>query len=110
MIKWLRAESSYDYYLDNSAGVGCLNIVETVHLLHNRSQKRWDYLLKVKIGDYLCYKAVYLKIYGKRCNMKTLPITAWFCPSLPGMVPNNIMVLPGLILRGYIGYTVCLFS
>jgi hypothetical protein len=58
--------SSYDYYLDNSAGVGMFKYSRDGTLVTQQVTEKMGYLLKVKIGDYLCYKAVYLKIYGKR--------------------------------------------
>jgi GLPGLI family protein len=95
--------SSYDYYLDNSSGVGMFKYSRDGTLVTQLvKEKEWDISTESKkIGDYLCYKAVYIKKYmGRDGNMKTLPITAWFAPSLPYRYgPKQYYGLPGLILE-----------
>ncbi|WP_255546016.1 GLPGLI family protein [Flavobacterium sp. CG_9.1] len=95
--------SSYDYYLDSSAGVGMFKYSRDGTLITQQvKEKEWDISTESKkIGDYLCYKAVYIKKYmGRDGNMKTLPITAWFVPSLPYRYgPKQYYGLPGLILE-----------
>ena len=62
----------------------------------------WDITTESKmIGDYLCYKAIYLDKFINRLGKNTsVPITAWFAPSLPyGFGPKYFNGLPGLILE-----------
>ena len=95
--------SSYDYYLDNSIGIGMFKYSRDGSLVTQHvKEKEWDISTESKkIGGYLCYKAVYIKKYiGRDGNMKTLPVTAWFAPSLPyNYGPKQYYGLPGLILE-----------
>jgi GLPGLI family protein len=62
----------------------------------------WNITTESKmIGDYLCYKAIYLNKFINRLGKNTsVPITAWFAPSLPyGFGPKYFNGLPGLILE-----------
>lgn len=106
--------SSYDYYLDNSAGIGMFKYSTDGTLVTQLvKEKEWDISTESKkIGDYLCYKAVYIKKYmGRNGKMKTLPITAWFAPSLPYRYgPKQYYGLPGLILELHELYGVFLAS
>ena len=95
--------SSYDYYLDNVLKVGLFKYSRDGTLVtQHAKEKEWDISMESKkIGGYLCYKAVYIKKYiGRDGNLKTLPITAWFAPSLPYRYgPKQYYGLPGLILE-----------
>ncbi len=57
--------------------------------------------MRVKIDNYLCYKATYTESYTARDGKtKERVITAWFCPELPySFGPLEFNGLPGLILE-----------
>lgn len=95
--------STYDYYLDNILKLGMFRYVNNGMLVkQNIKNKEWNITTESKkIGDYLCYKAIYLKSYmnWKGDNI-TVPVTAWFAPSLPYRYgPKEYFGLPGLILE-----------
>lgn len=104
--------STYDYYLDNDLKLGMFRYTSNGMLVkQNVKDKEWDISTESKkIGDYLCYKAVYLKSYmnWKGKNI-TVPVTAWFAPSLPYRYgPKGYYGLPGLILELHESYGVFL--
>jgi GLPGLI family protein len=62
----------------------------------------WEITKESKLIDgYLCYKAIYNDKFINRRGVKTsVPIIAWFAPSLPyGYGPKYFNGLPGLILE-----------
>jgi GLPGLI family protein len=62
----------------------------------------WEITTENKIIDgYLCYKAIYLMKFMNRRGIDTsIPIVAWFAPSLPyAYGPKYFNGLPGLILE-----------
>ena len=98
-----RYSSSYDYYLDNKLKIGVFRYGTDGKLVSQIVRdKEWDISTESKkIGDYLCYKAVYHRSY---VNWKgkdiTVPVIAWFAPSLPYRYgPKQYYGLPGLILE-----------
>ncbi|WP_188048934.1 GLPGLI family protein [Flavobacterium sp. GP15] len=67
---------------------------------HDKLQ--WEISSESKIIDnYLCYKATYFMKFINRLGVNTsIPITAWFAPSLPyAYGPKYFNGLPGLILE-----------
>ena len=104
--------STYDYYLDNSLKLGMFRYTSNGMLVkQNIKDKEWEISKETKkIGNYLCYKAVYLKSYmnSKGKNI-TIPVTAWFAPELPYRYgPKEYHSLPGLILELHESYGVFL--
>ncbi|HJY12372.1 MAG TPA: GLPGLI family protein, partial [Flavobacterium sp.] len=104
--------STYNYYLDNILKLGMFYYINNGMLVkQNVKDKDWSISTESKkIGDYLCYKAVYLKSYmnSKGKNI-TIPITAWFAPELPYRYgPKEYYGLPGLILELHERYSVFL--
>ncbi|MEO8237689.1 MAG: GLPGLI family protein [Flavobacterium sp.] len=104
--------STYDYYLDNSLKLGMFRYASNGMLVkQNIKDKVWEISKESKkIGNYLCYKAVYLKSYmnWKGKNI-TIPVTAWFAPELPYRYgPKEYHSLPGLILELHESYGVFL--
>jgi GLPGLI family protein len=104
--------STYDYYLDNDLKIGIFEYrINGMLVKQNVKDKEWNISTESKkIGDYLCYKAVYLKSYmnWKGENI-TVPVTAWFAPALPYRYgPKEYYGLPGLILELHESYGVFL--
>ena len=65
-------------------------------------KREWEVTTESKkIGDYLCYKAIYLWQFINRKNEQvSIPVIAWFAPSLPySYGPKGFGDLPGLILE-----------
>lgn len=104
--------SSYNYYLDDELKLGMFQYSNNGMLVkQNVKAKEWDISTESKkIGDYLCYKAIYLKSYmnWKGKNITKLVI-AWFAPGLPYRYgPKEYYGLPGLILELHESYGVFL--
>lgn len=98
-----RYSSSYEYYLDNKLKTGMFRY-NTRGMLVKQGVKDKDWVISTEskiIGDYLCYKAVYYRSYLNAKGIdKTVPVIAWFAPSLPYRYgPKQYCGLPGLILE-----------
>jgi GLPGLI family protein len=91
----------FNYYLDKSKNSVLLESLNG-NLIEKKPEKlEWEITTESKqIGDYLCYKAIYLMKFVNRKGVNTsIPITAWFAPSLPySYGPKYLNGLPGLIL------------
>lgn len=92
----------HNYYLDKSKNRVILEDMNGNLIEKNYEKLEWEITTESKtIGGYLCYKAIYLMKFVNRKNVNTsIPITAWFAPSLPyGYGPKYFNGLPGLILE-----------
>jgi GLPGLI family protein len=91
-----------DYFFDKHTNTA-IKREDNGNLISKTHQKlEWEITTESKlIGDYLCYKAVYLIKFINRKGINTsIPITAWFAPSLPyAYGPKYFNGLPGLILE-----------
>lgn len=94
--------NEYDYFFDklNNSAIKREengNLIKNDHKILN-----WEITTESKVIDsYLCYKAIF---YDRFINRKgiamSLPIVAWFAPSLPySYGPKYFNGLPGLILE-----------
>ncbi len=55
---------------------------------------------KKMIGEYLCFKAVTTKKIFRGTRVNTIPIEAWYCPTIPiSFGPFEFCNLPGLVLE-----------
>lgn len=98
----VRFTSDFNYYLDKNNKYmyiekGDGSLIKKLH-----EDKNWEISPESKsIGDYLCYKAIYIKKYtGRNGKNISIPITAWFAPGLPySYGPKDYNGLPGLILE-----------
>lgn len=94
--------SDFDYYLNLITKTTILEKKDGVLIKNEYQTKNWEITNESKqIGDYLCYKAIYIKNYvGRNGKEISIPITAWFAPSLPFVFgPKDYNGLPGLILE-----------
>jgi GLPGLI family protein len=91
-----------NYFLDKSKNSVVLQNMEG-NLIEKKHEKLdWEITTENKIIDgYLCYKAIYLMKFMNRRGIDTsIPIVAWFAPSLPyAYGPKYFNGLPGLILE-----------
>jgi GLPGLI family protein len=92
----------YDYFFDKTTNTA-VQRKENGQLLEIANKKlEWEITVESKkIDNYLCYKAIYLnKFINRRGKGVSVPITAWFAPSLPySYGPKYFNGLPGLILE-----------
>ena len=105
--KWARSMAFVqtvlnDYFYDKSNNTA-IERKENWQLV-NKTNKILDWEVTAeskKIGDYLCYKAIYLdKFINRQGKSTSVPITAWFAPNLPySYGPKYFNGLPGLILE-----------
>jgi len=94
--------SGYNYYLNLNTKTVVLQNADGLLIEEKYDKKNWEITSESKkIADYLCYKAIYIKNYtGRNGKNISIPITAWFAPSLPyGYGPKDYNGLPGLILE-----------
>lgn len=94
--------SGYNYYLNLNTKTVILQNTDGLLIEEKYDKKNWEITSESKkIADYLCYKAIYIKNYtGRNGKSISIPITAWFAPSLPyGYGPKDYNGLPGLILE-----------
>jgi GLPGLI family protein len=105
--RWARSMAfvqtvSYDYFFDKTTNTA-VQRKENGQLLEIENKKlEWEITVESKkIDNYLCYKAIYLnKFINRRGKSISVPITAWFAPSLPySYGPKYFNGLPGLILE-----------
>ncbi|UQD55255.1 GLPGLI family protein [Flavobacterium sp. K5-23] len=91
-----------DYFYDKSTNTA-IERIENGQLINKPHKKlEWEITTESKmIGDYLCYKAIYLfKFVNRAGENRNRPITTWFAPSLPySYGPKYFNGLPGLILE-----------
>jgi GLPGLI family protein len=91
-----------DYFFDKSTNTA-IERKENGQLVSKTNEKlEWEITTESKmIDDFLCYKAIYfLKFVNRSGNDTSIPITAWFAPSLPySYGPKHFNGLPGLILE-----------
>ncbi|MFT5253120.1 MAG: GLPGLI family protein [Flavobacteriales bacterium] len=91
-----------DYFYDKVSNTAVERNNSGTLVKKTNKKLEWDITTESKmIGDYLCYKAIYLDKFINRLGKNTsVPITAWFAPSLPyGFGPKYFNGLPGLILE-----------
>jgi len=91
-----------DYFYDKASNTAVERNNSGTLVKKANKKLEWDITTESKmIGDYLCYKAIYLDKFINRLGKNTsVPITAWFAPSLPyGFGPKYFNGLPGLILE-----------
>lgn len=94
--------SDFNYYLDLNTNTVVLEKKDGVLIQKGYEIKKWEITTESKtIGDYLCYKAVYINNYiGRDGKEKNMPVVAWFAPSLPySYGPKDYNGLPGLIVQ-----------
>ena len=94
--------SGYNYYLNLLTKTVVLQNADGLLIEEKYDKKNWKITSESKkIADYLCYKAIYIKNYmGRNGKNISIPITAWFAPSLPySYGPKDYNGLPGLILE-----------
>ncbi|WP_255577973.1 GLPGLI family protein [Flavobacterium sp. CHNK8] len=94
--------SDFNYYLNLITKTTILEKKDGVLIKNEYQTKDWEITKESKqIGNYLCYKAIYIKNYlGRNGKEISIPITAWFAPSLPFTYgPKDYNGLPGLILE-----------
>lgn len=92
----------YDYFFDTSEENYILETNEGILIRKPYKILNWEITTESKkVGDYLCYKALYTKNFiGRDGKEKNLPVIAWFAPSLPySYGPKEYNGLPGLILE-----------
>jgi GLPGLI family protein len=91
-----------DYFYDKNTNIG-IERKENGQLITKPHEKlEWEISTENKmIGDYLCYKAIYIFKFINRAGKNiSRPITAWFAPNLPySYGPKYFNGLPGLILE-----------
>ncbi|WP_396142922.1 GLPGLI family protein [Flavobacterium sp.] len=98
----LRFTSDFNYFFDSNSKIGIIQKNDGTLINDSKTDKKWEISNESKmIENYLCYKAVYTKTYIARNGIeKSIPITAWFAPSLPfNFGPKGYNGLPGLILE-----------
>ncbi|MFV8345142.1 GLPGLI family protein [Flavobacterium sp. ZB4P13] len=91
-----------DYFFDKRTNIAIKredngNLIQKIH-----QKLEWEITTESKLIDgYLCYKAIYLMKFVNRRGINTsIPIVAWFAPSLPyAYGPKYFNGLPGLILE-----------
>lgn len=107
LLKWAQKMAflhtvGRDYFFDKVSNTA-IERDNSGQLVEKTNKKlKWDITTESKmIGDYLCYKAIYLEKFINRFGKNTsVPITAWFAPSLPySYGPSYFNGLPGLILE-----------
>lgn len=92
----------YSYFFDFNEINYSLRTDDGTIINKPREKLNWDITVETKtIGNYLCYKATYVKNFiGRDGKEKHTPVTAWFAPSLPySFGPKEYNGLPGLILE-----------
>lgn len=104
MIKIARIAktSRFDIYYDKKNQIEYSDTGEGVLLKEEALIKNWEITAESKIiDDYLCYKAIYNRVYiGRFGNAGVEVIVAWFAPILPYIYgPKDYYGLPGLILE-----------
>ena len=91
-----------NYFLDKSINSVVLQNMDGILIEKKHEKLDWEITTESKMIDsYLCYKAIYLMKFVNRRGMNTsIPIVAWFAPSLPYPYgPKYFNGLPGLILE-----------
>ncbi|SHL48252.1 GLPGLI family protein [Flavobacterium xanthum] len=91
-----------DYFFDKLSNTAVKrddngNLIKKIH-----NKLDWEITTESKVIDgYLCYKAIYYdKFINRKGVNRSIPIVAWFAPSLPyGYGPKYFNGLPGLILE-----------
>lgn len=91
-----------DYFFDKHSNTA-IKREDNGNLIRNYHKRLdWEITTESKLIDgYLCYKAIYYDKFINRKGINTsIPIVAWFAPSLPyGYGPKYFNGLPGLILE-----------
>lgn len=91
-----------NFYLDKKVGYVILEGTSGNPIKEPYLKKEWEITTESKkIDNYLCYKAIYLlKFINRKKEEVSIPIIAWFAPSLPySYGPKGYGDLPGLILE-----------
>lgn len=91
-----------NYFLDKIKNSTVLQNMDGILIEKENEKLEWEITTESKkIDGYLCYKAIYLMKFVNRRGMNTsIPIVAWFAPSLPySYGPKYFTGLPGLILE-----------
>jgi GLPGLI family protein len=94
--------SDFNYYWDRNSNRVILEKRGGVLIQKVYEKKDWEITTESRtIGAYLCYKAIYSKNFiGRDGKNKSIPITAWFAPSLPySYGPKDYNGLPGIIIE-----------
>jgi GLPGLI family protein len=91
-----------DYFFDKSTNKAIKRDDNGNLIKINHEKLDWEVTTDTKyIDGYLCYKAIYqMKFINRRGVNMSIPIIAWFAPSLPySYGPKYFNGLPGLILE-----------
>ncbi|NRT11655.1 GLPGLI family protein [Flavobacterium sp. 14A] len=91
-----------NYFIDKVSNSSILENMDGFLIEKENEKLEWEITTESKeIDGYLCYKAIHLwKFTNRRGTATTIPIIAWFAPSLPySYGPKYFTGLPGLILE-----------
>ncbi|UPT69287.1 MAG: GLPGLI family protein [Flavobacterium sp. JAD_PAG50586_2] len=101
-IARFRYSRHYNIFVDMESKINIMERNEGVLVKESLNTPNWNITNEEKfIGDYKCYKAIYVKKFiGRDKKEKTKIIESWFCPTLPfSYGPKEYHGLPGLILE-----------
>lgn len=91
-----------NYFFDKIKNKTIMQNMDGLLVEKDSEKLDWEITAEQKqIDGYLCYKAIYLmKFLNRRGIPTSIPIEAWFAPSLPyGFGPKEYNGTPGLILE-----------